>query len=506
MDRSNFYFRQLTTEQNLDNAFDDVERMEQERTMDADTWGVWHGLVVTEQAVPDLTVKVSAGVAHDELGRRIKCPSDQNVDLSGYLPVTPGNTRKIHIYVENADIATDSRIDGNGNPLYYRKAESYQIAVVAGTEANPGLPPAIVADQVLLAEVTLTQGQTTILNTDISISGDRRQLGGIPWRRDRLVVDDLCFDVAGDYSILGPDELAIKSGIPTDTGITGGDRGIIEIGEIIMTPLASSGLGINMQDTPIANISQLHFGTSTPSISSGTSPLPVLTTFDMGSSSILKAKRIESSRPDPAFNEGFLYANPTTGALRDIEKYWACDATHMFPGEQNGKHTHDNTALDSWYMQESALAGLNISGHTFWRHNFAAADGVNTNALFVPIVGVPHGAKLISANVSYSVDGAGMHANHYLRLYLLKKYQGSGALTVDKMGSDPPTNEQNAATGNYDWTENFLAAGSVVDLSLYAYMLAIVNHSAGGATPQEDVILIRSARVLYQIREASGVY
>lgn len=564
MDRSNFYFRQLTTEENLDHAFDDVERMEQDRTVDADTWGVWRGLLVTEQAVPDLTVKVSAGVAHDEMGRRIECPSTQSVDLSTYLPATPGNTRKIHIYVKNADIASDPRIDGNGNPLNYRLDEDYQTTITAGTEANPGLPPSIVAGRVLLAEITLAQGQTTILDADIATDWqqDQRQPGGLPWRRGRLVVDDLYFNASDDRLISGPAYITLKAGgTPgTDTGLACSDRDIEDVGKIVMTDSASggfgidmvdrsivnayfvgclpggtpgtnigfdcndrdirdagqlvmtsagsSGLGIDMQDTDISSLETLKFKASATGVGGLTDPLPVTVSLDLTAKDIIKATQVQAETPDPGSGKGFLYANPADGVLRDVTKYLSYSAGQMLPGVDTDASRTDPWVVtpnaNSWYLSETAKgAPLVLAGDISWRMPFSAGALFDSTGLYIPLVGLPEGAKLINFRVGYTIDGAGMNANQYLRLWLMRRNQTS----VDILGSNPPANERNGAVGNYTFQEPFtVGASQIVDNLFYSYYVFVQQYAPNLIGGPHDVIAIKFGRLEFQIREASGVY
>jgi len=444
MDRSNWFWEQLVTHGEMTQAFDDVERMEQDRTIDDDLWGVWNGLVVTENGVPDLKVLVSAGVAFDELGRRIVLDTQGTVDLTSYVPAVGGEQIKVHIYGQNDDVDSDPRVDGGGVPLDYRSTESAALVVVAGAPvAPPAAAPAIVADQVLLAEVVIDNGDIAILNAaitaDWTTTPETRQEGGVAVKHGRRNTDDVYFDDLASITFDNP----------------------------AVTP---------------ANC------------------------IVMNENNIVLATKVEANERDVAGDQGFLYVDPATGTKIDVDTYWGADAAHMLPGPQAGE-AHDQTPiLNSWYMDGSVIGSLTVAGNPFWRQDFTAPDTENRSALLVPIVGIPHLAKLIVATVFYGVIGAGMHANHYLRLYLLRRLL-SGADTVDVIGADPPANERNAGVGDYFWTESFTAgATQIVDNNTRAYWLAIVNHSAGGATPAEDTIKIKAAKIRYQIREASGAY
>lgn len=261
MDRSNFYYDQEVTEGEMNQAFDDVERMEQDRTIDMDLWGVWTGLDVTEQAVPDLTVKVTAGVAQDELGRRIAMDSDQNVDLTSYVPVGAGDDVIIHLYVKNDDVESDDRVDGHLVPLKYRYTESYEFAIVSGTPSSPpATPPGIVANQVLIAEITLSQGMSAITNSEIEKDWlqTQRQEGGVLIRRGRKLAENIEFDSTGDFDINYVHAIVLKTGSPATNGISMGDNAIVDCGKITMTA-PGPGLGIDMAGTEIDNVDDITF-------------------------------------------------------------------------------------------------------------------------------------------------------------------------------------------------------------------------------------------------------
>lgn len=180
MKRYDFFFRQKVEEGELDEAFQAVEDAVNAIMVDHRMVGIVTGLVVTQQASPNLTVQVSGpGVAFDQIGQRISIASTQNVncvvDENGIntAVAAPGNQRYISIFAEFDRTLTDPRLDGNANTVYYDRAESFKLNVANGAESVTPTRPALRSDQVLLADILLSYGTTTI--TTGMISTTRRE-------------------------------------------------------------------------------------------------------------------------------------------------------------------------------------------------------------------------------------------------------------------------------------------------------------------------------------------
>jgi hypothetical protein len=179
-DRRDYYFRQKVTEAELDSGFDDLEQADRDLATDLGLVGVAYGLAVAEQGVPNLTVQVSGpGAAYDQTGQRAAIPSTQSlncaVDEGGLntAVVTPGNSRVLSVFIEFDRTLSDPRVDGNSNTVYFVRAESFVLNVVAGVEGVSPTAPALRSDQILLADITIAFGATTIVNANISTT--RRQ-------------------------------------------------------------------------------------------------------------------------------------------------------------------------------------------------------------------------------------------------------------------------------------------------------------------------------------------
>lgn len=174
-DRKDFFFRQKVTEAELDAAFSNAEVADRFLASDLGYVGIAAGLVVSQQIVPNLTVQVGGpGVAYDQTGQRISIPSTQNLncavdeDSLTTAVVTGGNSRILSIFIEFDRTLSDPRIDGNSNTVYFNRAESFRLNVAAGTEGLVPTAPSLRSDQILIADITLTFGQTAIVNANIS--------------------------------------------------------------------------------------------------------------------------------------------------------------------------------------------------------------------------------------------------------------------------------------------------------------------------------------------------
>lgn len=178
-DRRDYYFRQLVTEAELDAGFSGLETADRNLMTDLGHVGIVGGLGVSAQVSPNLTVQVASGVAYDQLGQRCSVPSTQNLDCSvdedsvSTTVSTPGNSRILGVYIGFQRSLTDLRIDGNSDPVYFVRGESFELRVIQGAEAGSPTPPALQGDAILLADITRSFGVTTITSGNISTS--RRQ-------------------------------------------------------------------------------------------------------------------------------------------------------------------------------------------------------------------------------------------------------------------------------------------------------------------------------------------
>lgn len=173
--RRDYYFRQKVTEAELDAGFQGLEQADFNIAIDHKLYGINTGLTVSEAAVPDLTVDVALGTAYSKQGERIRVSGTQNVDCSQddsgtpTTVATPGNTKVVSVFIEFDRALSDPRIDGNSLTVYFVRAESYDFSVVQGAEALIGteVPPPLDSAKLLLADIRLINGGTTITNAAV---------------------------------------------------------------------------------------------------------------------------------------------------------------------------------------------------------------------------------------------------------------------------------------------------------------------------------------------------
>lgn len=182
MDRTDFYFRQLVTESEMDLTLDQV----QDRIEAADSQGEhgFDGMVdgggVTESSPPALTVDVDGpAIGYLPDGKRVSWPLPETIDVSQDklgAPTavgTPGNSKILSVFVEFDEDLQDLRIDGNSLPVYWKRLADHNIYVLQSAESVTPTPVSLQSDALLLCDVSLAYGQTTIVNANIDLS--RRQ-------------------------------------------------------------------------------------------------------------------------------------------------------------------------------------------------------------------------------------------------------------------------------------------------------------------------------------------
>lgn len=190
-DRRTYYQGQLVQEDELNAGFTGLENADRNAMVDLALAGVASGLTVAEASPTSLSVQVGGpGVAYDPNGQRCAVPGTQLVDLSvdslgASTAVTlSGNKKIVSLFIKFARANSDTRPTDETPPqmVNFVNNESFAFAIVQSAEAATPAVPALLSDGILLADVTLSFGQTQILNADISTA--RRQglmaLSGTP--------------------------------------------------------------------------------------------------------------------------------------------------------------------------------------------------------------------------------------------------------------------------------------------------------------------------------------
>jgi len=175
-DRSDFYYLELVTDQEVNGAFDGMEAADRNQNIDAALIGAMSGLGVAQHGAGDGTVNIGIGAGYDKLGERLLVPSTQNINVSvdssnvSTDVAAIGNHRIVSVFLLFDRALSDPRIDGNSNTVYFVRAESFKTLVVQGAEAPSPTPPSLQASGILLADITRDYGVSAIMQDHISTS------------------------------------------------------------------------------------------------------------------------------------------------------------------------------------------------------------------------------------------------------------------------------------------------------------------------------------------------
>lgn len=183
MNLFDFYFKQIVTQSVMDWAFEQAETSDHFQNVDSLSVGIMEGFEVNENNLgADMSVDVLQGVAYSLGGSRIDNQTslqNQACDVDEYgvdtTVQTAGNEKWLSVFARFDRRLEDPAIDGNNLQVYTRQYEDCEIIVRQGAEATSGTAakPALISGAVLLADVQLSYGQTTIQNSHINY--DRRQ-------------------------------------------------------------------------------------------------------------------------------------------------------------------------------------------------------------------------------------------------------------------------------------------------------------------------------------------
>jgi len=129
--------------------------------------GIVSGLKVMEDNSPSKSVIIKSGVAYFS-GSRMAIESDFYYDLNYSIPAT--QKRITSLCLKPKRVEFDQRQDGYGNNVFFRSVESYELIIIDGAIESSPLPPTLQSDSLLIGDITLSAGQTQILNSDISFA------------------------------------------------------------------------------------------------------------------------------------------------------------------------------------------------------------------------------------------------------------------------------------------------------------------------------------------------
>lgn len=479
MDRSEFYYRQIVTNAEMNEAFDDVAAMAlalvaDHTDGDQAMWGVFQGLTVGERTIPDpdTNVVIEDGVAYDSQGRRIPVTGGPHyLDLAAHIPATPGDAVWVRVYVAHDTDLQDPRLDGNGDPVDYRQLDSFVLSAVAGTAAPSPVMPAIDTSKVLLATVYLPYGITQITAGYIYVSGPyfdgpdpltanlvvERQEGGviahgrlIPYNRS-LIFEPTA--IAGHVAI---------NTSKSDIQLEGGDLRLDGVGD-------DGGGSIYMEQGPIYKAAEV---------------------------------RVAGIIQDGG---GYWYGdaagNERAEPLQAVNKYLSYHPTVFQPAPSTSQiYPNDTVGADnSWAY---SVFGSGTSFSCYWRVTVNFAGAGQTRSIFCPLVGLPFRARIVECHFLVTVDTIVSDLEYGVSVWRHDEDTGNTPICLNPTGA--PTYEDFPGTGPYFFDTNGINAYLLrPDLEVY---FAKFDVRAKGAYIGPAGIRITGCRAKYEIREASGEY
>jgi hypothetical protein len=181
MDLYDWYFKQLVSPAELTNAFGAADRAISSVLTGVGVLGLFKGGAVVPR-VPATGMGVTLNgptVAYDDAGNRIAVESaalDVNIAIdelgaSTAVPVA-GQERWVSVFLKFKRVLSDLRQDGNDEPVYFARLESYEVVIVSGAAAAIGIAsrPSYRAGHVLLADIHVVNAQTNVTAPDIDLS------------------------------------------------------------------------------------------------------------------------------------------------------------------------------------------------------------------------------------------------------------------------------------------------------------------------------------------------
>jgi hypothetical protein len=182
-DRVHFFFRQRVTEQELNLAFELLERADRNLAADLGIFGIVSGAVPTpHEPVADLSVDLNGPArAYDRVGQRVFFGSGQTVGVArdsvgvSTEVLTPGHERWVSVFLRFDRVLTDERTDGNSQRVSFRQDESFELVVRQGAESAVGsaLRVPLEDDELLVCDVRREFGVDRVRADHLDVS--RRQ-------------------------------------------------------------------------------------------------------------------------------------------------------------------------------------------------------------------------------------------------------------------------------------------------------------------------------------------
>jgi hypothetical protein len=498
--RRNYYYRELVTNAELNAGFQGLEDADHNLMLDLSMVGIASGAVVTQHAgTPNLTVDVTGpGIAYDEFGQRILIPSLQTKDVSVDDSSTAttvsgvGNEKWVSLFVKFQRNLSDPRVDGNSNTVYFQSDESYKWSVIQGSEAPVGTAtrPALATDGILLADIQRTQGQTQILNANISTSRRQDMLvaSGSPQALRRGLLKDALTDFVGWYNnhVTGVADRHTAAMVDwTAGGATwaGGTSPAfsngtsqVTISKIIndLAALTSGASGAHRSGCDARS----NWLDSTTNVATTTfAAINKIITDLTGHSSPVSCGATKVGFA----TSGSLLSSDVGDALTELDTGW---------GKLTRNNTWGNTqtftnaivlnadppiSLSSRSVTRTICTGFGFSIATPSYTDFAAS--LNPNDVATQSFKPPHGATLTGVTLNVSVSSTA--PTNKIKAQVVKTHMTTGAETVISTGGTYVVDPAGTYHGVHDFPVGILAA-EVIDRTVFRYRIELVGETGSG--------------------------
>lgn len=177
MNLFDWYFGQLVSEGQMDQAFDNAQQADRDVVSDFGFIGITDGLIGTP-GTGAKEIDITAGTAYDNSGRRIRVAAPQLADLSvdsDGAPITnpaAGNILWTAVFAKFDLALSNVQVDGTGTEVLFNIDESFELIVRQAPEDIPSSATRPIGnpDEVKLFDVKIEETTTTIPAPNIDIT------------------------------------------------------------------------------------------------------------------------------------------------------------------------------------------------------------------------------------------------------------------------------------------------------------------------------------------------
>lgn len=161
MDKLNFYNDKIIRTEELDEIQDNIETADKNIMRDIVGAGIIEGYEINQ--INTTTLKVTSGVAYNQLQERLKTVQETTIVVDGLPQV---DKRYMSVVVNFERQLSQPAVDGSGNSVFWRHDEGASLRVIYGqTSSQPALP-ALQAGDVLVCDCLLNTMQIEAIELD----------------------------------------------------------------------------------------------------------------------------------------------------------------------------------------------------------------------------------------------------------------------------------------------------------------------------------------------------